>query len=317
MKLNDCREGGICFVADKKDLQMERIITLYKLALLPVFLFLLTLPSGICASQSGSDTLYAVEMYEEQEAIKTVDSLNPAVALFGNHELPATTPFVMERRHKDQTAKYVTLWILFSILLLSIARFLFPLRFKETLMAAWESRYFHQIEREGGLLNNWVSFVLFLNYLLALSLLFYLSIPYLGLAPLTKNIHPAMILLYSLGIFTGFYLLKYLLMSFTAWVFKTSGPTESYFRNHVIINQFAGITILPLLVINYYNPISWILYATWLILFILALYKLIRVSLIGLRIADISAYHLILYLCTIEIAPVLFAIKLSSNLINS
>lgn len=294
---------------------MEGKNILYRL--LPVFLFLLTLPSGICASQSGSDSLYEANIYNAEVSIETGDSLLPAVAIFGNHELPATTPFVMERRYKDQTARYVTLWIIFSILLLSISRFLFPLRFKETLMAAWESRFFNQLEREGGLLNNWVSFVLYLNFLLAISLLFYLSIPYLGLTPITKNIHPAMVLLYSLGIFAGFYLVKYLLMRFAAWVFKTSGPTESYFRNHIIINQFAGVTILPLLVINYYNPISWILYATWFIVIILALYKLIKVSLIGLRIADISAYHLILYLCTIEIAPVLFIIKFSSNLINS
>ncbi len=147
--------------------------------------------------------------------------------------------------------------------------------------------------------------------------MFYMSIPYLGLASLTRNIHPAMILLYTLGIFTGFYLTKYLVMQFTAWVFKTSGATESYFRNQLIVNQFAGIIILPLMVVNYYNPVNWILYAAWGILGVLAIYKLIRVSMIGLRIADFSAYHLILYLCTIEIAPVIFAIKISNTLTNN
>ncbi|MFW6227499.1 MAG: DUF4271 domain-containing protein, partial [Bacteroidota bacterium] len=103
-------------------------------------------------------------------------------------------------------------------------------------------------------------------------------------------------------------------MQFAAWIFKTSSPTESYFRNQQIVNQLAGIIILPLLIISYYNPIDWILYVSWIILGILALYKFIRVSIIGLRITGFSAYHLILYLCTIEIAPVLFLIKFSSNL---
>ncbi len=296
---------------------MEEINNLYKRALLTVLFFLLTLPLGIFASQPDSDTLFAEGNIRIEENAEAVDSLLPAVEVFGRHELPATTPFIMEHRHKEQSGIYVTFWIIFSILLLSITRFLFPLRFKETIMAAWESRYFNQFEREGGWLNHWVSFALFFNFLLAISLMFYLSIPYLGIETITKSIHPAMILLYSLGIITGFYLSKYVVMSFSAWVFKTSGPTDSYFRNHIIINQFAGVIILPLLIVYYFNPLSWILYAIWAIVVTLALYKLIKVSLIGLRIADISAYHLILYLCTIEIAPVLFVIKFSINLTDS
>lgn len=283
--------------------------------LLPLVLLILMMSTGFAEMQTFDDTLAInkVQPIGEEIIIQSKDTL-AAQTVFGSHELPPTTPLVIEYRYQDETGQYVALWILFSILLLSVARFLFPHRFKETLMAAWESRYFNQFEREGGLLSHWVSFLLFSNFLFTLSLMFYLSIPHLGFTSFTKNIHPATILVMGLGAFSGFYLGKYLIMQFAAWIFKTSSPTESYFRNQQIVNQLAGIIILPLLIISYYNPIDWILYVSWIILGILALYKFIRVSIIGLRITGFSAYHLILYLCTIEIAPVLFFIKFSSNL---
>ncbi|TVQ06594.1 MAG: DUF4271 domain-containing protein [Bacteroidetes bacterium] len=290
----------------------------FSLAWLAIFMCLMMLSFSTQALEGTSQSFPKDEFHPSAEEMAVPLKIPKAGSeVFGNHELPATIPFVMERRYKDDSGKYVTLWIILSILMLSITKFLFPLRFRETLMACWESRYFNQFEREGGLLNNWVSFFLYLNFLSTISLLLYMSIPFLGLASLTRDIHPVVVLMFIMGVFVGFYLAKYLVMQFTAWVFKTSGPTESYFRNQLVVNQFAGIVILPLMIINYYNPMSWILYATWGILGILAIYKLIRVSLIGLRISDISAYHLILYLCAIELAPVIFVIKLSSNLTNS
>ncbi len=265
-----------------------------------------------------SDTLHhwgtAIEKPIHQQGAHIVKA---ATEIYGPHELPANTPLTYEKRKKDNSVNYVTLWILFSLVTLSIARFLFPVRFTETMLAAWQSRFYNQIEREGGLLSNWVSVVLFLNFLFSISLLLYLSLPMLGYHKLWTDTPPMLILIYALVFFACFYIVKYLVMFFVAWVFKTSKPTESYFRNILIVNQFGGIALLPLLIIHFYNPANWILYAAWILTALLATYKIVRVSFVGLRISDISAYHLILYLCTIEIAPVLFLIKFSNNLITS
>jgi hypothetical protein len=102
-------------------------------------------------------------------------------------------------------------------------------------------------------------------------------------------------------------------MIFTGWVFNTKRPTESVLRIHLVIDQFTGVVILPVLVVNFYNPAYWILFMAWTIIIFLTLYKLIRLSSIGLRMGGYSGYHLFLYLCTIEIAPLLFIIKYSGN----
>ncbi len=255
----------------------------------------------------------------QTDSLKTKDTLvlteHPFAATdkFGPHELPATHPFVIENRTRDYARDFPGYWILFSVLLLGLANYLFPLKFRETFLAAWDKRYFSSLEREGGFLNHWVSFLLFLNYLFNLSLLLYQSFGHLNLLNRLPEQNPAALLVYGFAFFTGFYLLKYLIIFFAAWVFNTGGPTEAYFRNILVINKFTGIVLLPVLAIHYYNPATWILYIGWAITALMALYKLFKASAIGLGMHGFSAYHLILYLCTVEIAPVLFFIKAGIN----
>ncbi|MFW5687369.1 MAG: DUF4271 domain-containing protein [Bacteroidota bacterium] len=275
--------------------------------------------NSVYVSDPGNDTLL---LAEPDFLLPLSDSLSegnrkvfPGQGMFGPHLLQAEKPLIARSRITENSATFISLWILFCMLILSLAKFLFPVRFRETLMAVWDSRFYNQIEREGGLMNNWVSFFLFLNFLFCVSLLFYLTVPHSYFAPATSGIHPLLFLAYGLGGALAFYLVKYILMVFAGWIFNTLKPTGSYMRVILLTNQFMGIALLPVVIIAFYNPYVWILYIAWGVVILLALYKVVRVSLIGWKIPDISAYHLILYLCTIEIAPVLFLVKFSNNLV--
>lgn len=283
-----------------------------------VYIFLLLF---VFATPNASQAIATERLHTDLQidTLKTNDTLvlreHPFAAAdkFGPHELPATHPFVIENRTRDYAKDFPGYWILFSVLLLGLANYLFPLKFRETIMAAWDKRYFSSLEREGGLLNHWVSFFLFLNYLLSLSLLLFQSFVHLNLITRFPDQNPVILLAYGFAFFTGFYLLKYIIMFFAAWVFKTGGATETYFRNILVVNKFTGIALLPLLAVHYYNPASWLLYIAWAITALMALYKLFKASATGLGMHGFSAYHLILYLCTVEIAPVLFFIKAGIN----
>lgn len=235
----------------------------------------------------------------------------------GPHELTTGGNIEQQKRNADLSVNYITAFLILMILLVGLVKFLFPLRFKEIIMAVWETRYYNQIEREGGLFNNWVTFLLFLNFLFSLSFLFYQSLLQQGYTEAIPFKHPAAVLLYALVLIVSYYLIKFLIMIFAGWIFKTMRPTESVLRTTLIVYQFAGIVIFPLLVVNFYNPTPWILTIAWIILLLLVLYKLIRISFIGLGMGGFSAYHLILYLCTIEIAPLLFILKFTDNIITS
>ncbi len=231
------------------------------------------------------------------------------------HELKATIPFVEEQRLKDQSTIIITSWILFSLLVVAVARYLFPVRFKETLLAAWDSRFFNYLERETGLLNHWVSLFLYINYLLSFSLLLYQSIVFYKISHLLHHIGTLTLLAASLALLSIFLAFKYLLMYFTAWIFKTGNPTELYLRNIFLVNKFTGIVLLPFLIVNHNYGSGYILTAAWGVLIIMELFRVFKVARIGLSMKGFSVYHLILYLCAVEIAPILFLIKYSKTLI--
>ncbi|MBW6478080.1 MAG: DUF4271 domain-containing protein [Bacteroidales bacterium] len=231
---------------------------------------------------------------------------------FGPHSLEPTTiqpepTYISRSPSKD----ILTLWIILSLIMIGITRYLFPLRFKENFLASFTGRYFNQLDREGGLMNNWASFFLFLNFLLVFSLLIYLSMEKWGNFSAIENIPFMLIISYILIAITTFYLIKYVLVFFIAWVFKTKPATESYFLNILLINQSTGIILLPVLVISIYNPGLNLMVSAWVLLILINLFKIIRGAYLGYKTLDFSPYYLILYLCAIEFAPLILIIKLT------
>lgn len=211
----------------------------------------------------------------------------------------------------------LTVLLFLCLLLLAFSRFFFPLKFNEITQALWNSQHYSQLEREGMMLRDWVSFLLFLNYIIAMLLLAYQSVGFFMDNPWSAGLHFPLFLLYTFLAIAAFYLIKYILMLFIAWVFKTQGPTHSYFRNIIISNQVLGVLLLPTLVLYAYNPLPIFLYLSILIFLTTNLLKLVRAAIIGRTKAGFTAYYLILYLCAIEIAPIIFLIKLSRNLFLS
>jgi hypothetical protein len=64
-----------------------------------------------------------------------------------------------------------------------------------------------------------------------------------------------------------------------------------------------------LLYTNAYNPGTTGLYLAWALLVIINIAKMIRGAVIGYTQAGFSVYYLILYLCAIELAPLLIFAK--------
>jgi hypothetical protein len=237
---------------------------------------------------------------------------------FGTHSLKLTSnqpePIYISR---SPSKDLLTLWIILSLILIGITRYLFPLRFKENFLASFTGRYFNQLDREGGLMNNWASFFLFLNFLLVFSLLIYLSMEKWGTIPAIENTPFVLIISYILIAITTFYLIKYIIVFFIAWVFKTKPAAESYFLNILLINQTTGIILLPVLVISIYNPGLNLIIPAWILLILINLFKMLRGAYLGYKTLDFSAYYLILYLCAIEFAPLILILKFTKVALSS
>jgi hypothetical protein len=242
-----------------------------------------------------------------------ISRIYPAKTKFGEHELQVHE-MRFERYDSESTSPEIFIFlIIINLFMIGLANYFFPQKLREIIMAAWEPRMYSQLERDGGAMAHWVSFFLYFNFLLVLAMLVYQLFGFFGFEGPLQQIPSFLLMGYIFIAMVSFYFVKYLLLVFIAWVFKRQESSQTYFRNILIMNNFTGLVLLPAMIIYTFNPTAWIIYGSLGLLLVLNVYKISRGAIVGHQRTGFSAYYLILYLCAIEIAPVLLIIKITMN----
>jgi hypothetical protein len=118
--------------------------------------------------------------------------------------------------------------------------------------------------------------------------------------------------IYCAGILSVLYLLKYMVLRITGWIFNISRAVETYLFVVFMTNKIIGIFLLPLLVlIAFSGPFFTDVGITLSIIMIglFYLYRFIASYSTLHKEIKISGLHFILYLCAFEIAPLLLIYK--------
>ncbi|MBC7902844.1 MAG: DUF4271 domain-containing protein [Gemmatimonadaceae bacterium] len=118
--------------------------------------------------------------------------------------------------------------------------------------------------------------------------------------------------LYCILFIGAMYLVKFLILKFTGWVFNMREGADTYLFIVFLVNKLLGIFLLPLLVIMAFSPPSW-----WAVLVTLSyvlvggffLYRYLASFGPVRREVKVSQFHFFLYLCAFEIAPLILIYK--------
>jgi Domain of unknown function (DUF4271) len=117
---------------------------------------------------------------------------------------------------------------------------------------------------------------------------------------------------YSTAILLFTYLIKYIVISFTGWVFNAKDAAGEYRFVVFLINKLLGVLMIPLLFLIAYadNNIKNIAatIVICLIIFSLAVRYLVSLARIR-RNLSITVFHFFIYLCAVEIMPLLVIYK--------
>jgi hypothetical protein len=122
--------------------------------------------------------------------------------------------------------------------------------------------------------------------------------------------------LYCTVLLAVLYLLKYLLIRMTGWIFNISRTAETYLFVVFLTNKIIGIFLLPFLVlISFSGPVISVIAITLSIIMIgvFFVYRFLGSYSILHKEIKISGLHFILYLCAFEIAPLLLIYKVLVN----
>jgi hypothetical protein len=126
------------------------------------------------------------------------------------------------------------------------------------------------------------------------------------------DIQPVAALWIALTIF-GVYVVKIISTRMLGFVFEVKEAAREYAYNIVLFNKTVGLLLFPVTLLLAYArqiPSSWLIGLGLGLWGLVLLYRLLRLSFIGFSVRGVSIFYIILYLCTLEILPVLVIIKL-------
>jgi len=153
------------------------------------------------------------------------------------------------------------------------------------------------------------SSIFIVNYLITLSLFIFLLLGRFNPGLISTNPNDSSFL-YISGIILIFFIYQLVFIRLTGFIFQSNYISKQQQLLYVNINSVIGLVLFPILLITLYTNVDWLIYMGIFILLIIYIFKWFQTFFLWKFISGYSLFHLLLYLCTLEIIPLLALIKL-------
>lgn len=251
-------------------------------------------------------------LFKKAKTISLINSneIGYTKTMFESHELQPK--LATNRLNVHQTEFWVFGLVILCTIFFIGARISHAKRLSNMLNSFLADRFINQLLREGYVFVEKSSIALFINYLLSLSLFIYLLTPYIS--PI-NNLNFYFFIQILLFVFI-FYMIKINLIKIIGYIFESEKESKDHILLIHIFNQIGGIFLLPVVFFSYYlypSNSQIIIFTSLFFIIIIYLFKLFRVLLSSTNKSRFSKFYLFLYLCTLEIIPVLLVAKYLIN----
>jgi hypothetical protein len=157
-----------------------------------------------------------------------------------------------------------------------------------------------------------VNALLYVNFVLVFSFLVLIVIN--SIFPDYLSLKMSLFSLYPISLITVIFLIfRFLFVKLSGFIFKTFEMANQQNRLYNSLDRGLGLILLPLLLFSIYGDNEIFLFLSVLVLAIFFVLRWIFTILIGIRITKFSWFHIIVYLCTLEIIPFLILLKALNN----
>ena len=203
--------------------------------------------------------------------------------------------------------------LLLCFILLAWTQVFYHKRIRQVFRAPFSKRFINQLTRDGNLFKERISVTLGIIYLLTFSLLlfeFNEQILKIDFGIIHGVALFGMITLANLVILT----VKVTLVQLIGGVFRTRETTYNYLLNLLIFALLTGPLMLGILVLILYLKLPVLLYICLIVFILVFIFRFVRGFFIGIALTKFSYLFLFVYLCSLEILPLLVIIKILLNL---
>jgi hypothetical protein len=200
-----------------------------------------------------------------------------------------------------------TIIILMNILLIAITKTLNNSKFKYFLQIYLNNSFLKFNSNENSYLSNF-NVLLNINFIISTSMLITILLSYISFNNISFDIS---IFLKISSWLVLFICIKYLFEMLIGWAFDIGKFVASFNSQKTSFNKFIGIIIVLLNSLTIYtfpNSLTFLKISIFIIatLYLIGIYKVIRLN---DNLILPNMFYFILYLCTLEIVPVLFFIN--------
>ncbi len=249
---------------------------------------------------------YDFSIYDYISARPGVQQLLQGPSIFTGHQLSPSSQG--PRLIHKQSIDWITCIIVICLIILAWIQANHSKRLRQIIRSVALPYYVNQLEREGNLYNERISLGLGFIYISSFSLFIYRFLDY-SPSFFIQFASNQLIFLFIIISVIGFMMIKAFFTRLAGAIFKTNEHAHAYRLNALIFNHTTGILLFPVILLIVYfqeQPFMWIALG---LISILLTYRFIRSISIGLSNTKFSVFYLILYLCTLEILPLLLLIK--------
>ena len=235
---------------------------------------------------------------------------NYCTSVFHTDKMQFTTFEQKEIIHRQSDINFYLL--LFCLIVGAVIYFVKYKRISQIFKAFYLPHFTNQLVREGLVQREFFVLPLLLIYYISIAMLIVRFLNFfVGIGTDFK------FFLLILGVLIALSLVRTFIINLTKWTFRSYKETSEYNTNHVIFSIVTGLFLVPSVFLVYYlqQPYSeFLLYFVLIIIALLMVYRTVRSFLIGMTSEGHFLYYFILYLCTIEILPLVVTVKLLINL---
>ncbi len=240
------------------------------------------------------------------------DSQAPAVMypLFGTHQLQPgnMVPRSMSKLYPD--------WVFFIILLLLVLFTWIKVFYQKNIVQIGQAfvsmTVTNQIVRDENILVQRASILLTILFNISAALFLFQLSTYFDWNFLFIAEGLLRFMVFALLI-SVVYTIKFLILKVVGFLFDSDRPIANYIFNIFLINNMLGIGLSVMVTLMFLLPRQWFPYLVLFSILLISfsyIYRLMRGLTIGLNSFSMSKFYLFLYLCALELAPLLVFIKL-------
>ena len=271
-----------------------------------------------CFSQSNDSTILSHFPIGHLAADSASLSAKFPFTGFQSLLLSENKPMVNDIEQYKSSYRNATVFTMLLVLLaaLTYIKTAFSKELEETLQSIINQNLSYQIFRTQSGEISFSSFVLHLNFIVAISLYVrFVFVKYYHVSSL-ENFSSIFFLNF---LFTFFYVGKLFALKFIGNIFELKDVCNEYAFQFSIICKTLGLTLIPALFIFYTASEKFFDFIFFITLFIIATFVLLllwRGLSTGFKLLYSNVYHFFIYVCCIEISMMFLCIKLFTKTIN-